>query len=317
MSDSTLRLFAGRANRPLAEEVSQILEVPLGNLEVTRFPDSEVHVLIGDCVRGCDVFVVQPCSEPVNDHLMELVLLIDAFRRASATSITAVVPYFPYARQERMARGREAVSARVVATLLEAVGVDRVIYCDIHVPALQGFFTIPVDPLTAVPILAEYFENDRFKDGVVVSPDVGRAKLAGKYAELLGLPLAVMHKRRSAEGEVKVTHVVGDVKDRIPIVIDDLIASGSILDEVPALVSQGAQEEIYLAITHPVLLPSALERLQHPLIKELVVTNTIRVPEEKRSNKLHIRSVAQLLADVIRNIHEQRSITPLIMWTKD
>ncbi len=310
-----LRLFGGSANKPLAEEVARYLRIKLGRATTTRLPDTEVHVLIEEVVRGQDVFVLQSCSEPVNDHLMELLLYIDAFRRASAHSITVVIPYFPYARQDRMAQGREAVSAKVVADMLERMGANRVMYVDIHNPAIQGFFDIPVDPLSALPILAEYFHRNRFQQAVIVAADVGRAKLAGKFAETLGLPLVIMHKRRASAYEVRTTHVVGDIEGKVPIVVDDIIAGGSLLTQLDALVDAGAQPEIYLAITHPVLLPSALERLDNPIIKELVVTNTIHVPENKRHPKVRILSVAPLLAEAIKRIHAGESVSPLLRLT--
>ena len=306
-----LRLFSGDANLPLAEEVAEILETPLGKLRINHLPDTEVHVQIEECVRGIDIFLLQSCSPPVNENTMELFVLVDAFRRASAASITAVVPYFPYTRQERMARGREAISARVVSTILETLGVDRVIYIDVHSPAIQGFFQIPVDPLSAVPILVEHFQDGRFRDAAIVAPDTGRAKLAAKYAEILGLPLVVMEKRREGS-QVRVTHIVGDIRDRIPILIDDVIASGSVLDEVPALLQAGAHPEVYLSITHPVLVGQSLKKLQDPAIRELVVSNTIYLPQEKRSEKLHIISISPLLAEVIRRIHDGRTISPLL-----
>jgi ribose-phosphate pyrophosphokinase len=262
------------------------------------------------------VFVIQPCTAPVDEHLVELMLLVDAFRRASAGSITAIVPYYPYARQERMARGREAISARVVATTLEALGVDRVIYIDIHSEATQGFFTVPVDRLQAFPILTDYFRGKPFlKNAVVVAPDVGRARLAGKYAEALGVPLVVMHKRREPSGKVSTTHIVGDVRGKIPVVIDDIIASGSVLQEIPELFKRGARDEVHLAITHAVLLPSALSQLDASWVKELVVTDTVLVPPPKRHPKLKVVSVAPMLAYAVRGIYEGTSISPL--WESD
>ncbi|MCC7353398.1 MAG: ribose-phosphate diphosphokinase [Anaerolineae bacterium] len=307
-----LRVFAGNANRPLAEEIAAILGTRLGRCSIERFPDTEVHVMIDDLVRSQDIFLIQPCPAPVNDHLMELLLLVDAFRRASAHSITVVVPYFPYARQDRMSRGREAISARVVATMMETLGVTRVIYIDIHAPAIQGFFTVPVDPLSGIPVLAQHFRSERFRNATIVSPDVGRAKHAGKYAEFLGLPLVLMYKRHVDGGGVRVTHVVGDIKDRIPIVIDDVIAGGSIIDELPALVEAGARPEIYLAVTHPVLVGKSLAKLDNPIIKELVVTNTIPLPPEKQHKKVQVVSVGPLLADAIRRIHEGITVGPLV-----
>lgn len=308
-----LRVFAGSANRPLAEAVTQILGTPLGGCTTTHLNDSEIHVTIDDVVRDQDVFIIQPCSAPVNDNLMELLLYIDAFRRASAHEITAVIPYYPYGRQERMAKGREAISAKVVATMLEAIGVSRVIYFDVHAPATQGFFDVPVDPLTALPALAAYFDKPEFRDAVIVSPDVGRAKFAGKYAEHLRLPLVVMHKRREDFFTAKLTHIVGDIEDKILIIVDDVIAGGSVLDEVDDLVASGARPEVYLAITHGVLLSSAMQRLDNPHIKQLVVSDTICQPEPVLQHpKIRVLSVAELLAQVIGRIHVGSSISSLI-----
>src|SRR4030042_5568417 len=210
MSTHPLRIFAGSSHPALAVEVTNILGVPLGKSTTRIFDDSETYVTIDEVVRDQDIFLIQTCAAPVNDHLMEVLLYLDAFRRASAHSISVVMPYFPYARQDRMARGREAISARVVANLLETQGARRVIFVDIHNPAIQGFFNIPVDPLTALPLLPNYFRKPEFENAAIVSPDVGRASLAGKYAGILDLPLVVMHKRRSGFTDVKTTHIVGD-----------------------------------------------------------------------------------------------------------
>ena len=320
MPEYPLRLFSGSANRSLAEEVSAVLkQESLGYCKTTYLPDSEIHVQINELVRGDDVFLIQPCSAPVNDHLMELLLYLDAFHRASVHSITVVMPYFPYGRQERMAVGREAISARVVARMMQELGASRVIYVDIHAEATQGFFDIPVDPLSARKVLAAHFKDDpKFRDAVVVSPDVGRTKLASRFAELLQLPLVLMHKRREGFHQVRTTHVVGDIRDKIPIVIDDVIAGGSILTQLDGLIEAGARPEIYLAITHPVLLPTALERLDKlDYIKQLVVTNTVHVPPEKMHPKLVVKSVAPLLAEVIFRIWTRRSVSPLLQRPKD
>jgi len=311
-----LRLFACSTNRTLAEEIARNLGVPLGKSTTERLPDSEIHVLVNELVRDQDIFLFQSFSPPVNDSLIELLFYLDAFRRASAHSITVIIPYFPYSRQERMATGREAVSAKVVASMLESLGASRVIYMDIHSPATQGFFNIPVDPLTALPIVVGYFEGLDLPNPAIVSADVGRAKLAGKYAEALGVPLVIMHKRKKGYGESEATHVVGDIEGHTPIVIDDIIASGSVLTQLDALLEKGARPEIYVAITHAVLLPRALERLDRmEYIKQLVVTNTIHIPPEKRHPKLKVLSVAPLLAEAIRRIHEGESVSPLLRLT--
>ena len=313
MPDHPLRIFTGSAHPQLADEMAQLLGVPLGRSTTRRLPDSEIHVMIDEVVREQDIFFVQPCSVPVNDNLMELLLYLDAFRRASVHSASVVIPYFPYARQDRMVRGRESISARVVANLLENQGADRVIFVDIHNRAIQGFFNIPVDPLSAVPILADYFRKPEFENAAIVSPDVGRAGLAGRYAELLNLPLVVMHKRRTDSG-VETTHVVGDIRGRRPIIIDDIMASGSVLKQVDVLYQHGAQGATYFAVTHPVLLPKALEYLgADDRIEKMVVTNSISIPPEKSHPKLKVISVAPLLADIIHRIHEGISISPKLI----
>jgi ribose-phosphate pyrophosphokinase len=315
VKNEDIRLFSGSANRPLAEAMARQLGIELSPLTVTHLADTEIHVQINELVRRQDVFIVQPCAAPVNDNLMELLLLIDAFRRASARRINVVIPYFPYARQDRMARGREAISAKLVARALEMAGASRVVYVDIHSLQIQGFFDIPVDTLSAMPVLAEYFQDSqRFpKDRTaIVSPDVGRARLAGKYAEHLELPLVVMHKRRLGFSETKATTVVGDIKGKIAILIDDLVAGGSVLDQIPALIEAGAEPLVYLAITHPVLLPSALKRLDREEIAELVTTDSIYLPPEKQHSKIRIQSIAPLLAEIVNRIHVGETISPLL-----
>ena len=309
MNRHPLRIFSGSAHPELAREIADFLKVPLGKTTTTRFADTETHVTIDEVVRDQDIFLLQPCSVPVNDNLMELCLYLDAFRRASAHTISAVIPYFPYARQERMARGREAISARVVANMLEMLGARRVLFVDIHSRAIQGFFNIPVDPISALPLLAKYFKKPEFENSAIISPDVGRAGLANRYAQLLNLPLVIMHKRR-AINDVKTTHVVGDIEGRRPIIIDDIIASGSVLKQLDALYERGAVGRAYFCITHPVLLPTALKTLaEDDRIEKLVVTNTIPVPLEKRIPKVEIVSVAPLLADIIQSVHNGESIS--------
>jgi ribose-phosphate pyrophosphokinase len=305
-----MKIFSGSAHPALAQEIADALGIPLGKLTVERFPDTEVHVTIDEVVREVDVFLIQPCPAPVNDHLMELLLLMDAFRRASAHSINIVIPYFPYARQDRISRGRESISARVVANLLENQGASRVIFVDIHNLAIQGFFNIPVDPVSALPILAEYFRKGEFANASIVSPDVGRASLAGRYSEYLNLPLVVMHKRRLSATDTKTTHIVGDIAGRRPIIIDDVIAGGSVLKQVDALYENGAVGGAYLSITHPVLLPSALELLdRNEHIEKLVVSNTIPLTPQKQHPKVEVVTIAPLLAEIILRIHEGSSIT--------
>ena len=305
-----LRIFTGAAHPELAQEIATLLGVLLGKATTRHLPDSEIHVMLDEVVRDQDIFLIQPCPAPVNDHLMELMLYLDAFRRASAHTVSVVIPYFPYARQERMAQGREAISARVVANMLEMAGARRVVFVDIHSRAIQGFFNIPVDPLSALPLLADYFRKPEFEDAAIVSPDVGRAGMAGRYAELLNLPLVVMHKRRTSFSSTETTHVVGDIEGRRPIVIDDVMAGGSVLKQVDALYHAGAEGKAYFAVSHPVLLPTALQRLEaDDRIEKLVVTNTVPVPPEKRHAKLEVLSIAPMLANIIYRIYKAESIS--------
>lgn len=310
MSTHPLRIFSGSSHPGLARDVTEILGVPLGKSTTRFFDDTETYVTIDEVVRDQDIFLIQTCCAPVNDHLMELLLYLDAFRRASAHSISLVIPYFPYARQDRMAHSREAISARVVANLLENQGAARVIFFDIHNPAIQGFFNIPVDPLSAISLLADYFRKPEFRNAAIVSPDVGRASLAGKYAGLLDLPLVIMHKRRTGVSEVKTTHIVGDISGHRPIIVDDLIASGSVLRQLDDLYRHGATGKACLAITHPILLPSALKTLdEDERIEKLIVTNTIPLSEEQMNPKIEVLSIAQILADIIYRIYKGISIS--------
>jgi len=310
MPEHPLRIFSGSAHPELAQEIANLLGVLVGRSTTRRLPDSEIHVMIDEVVRDQDVFLIQPCCAPVNDNLMELLLYLDALRRASAHQVNVVIPYFPYARQDRMAKGREAISARVVASLVEAMGARRVLFVDIHNLAIQGFFNIPVDPVSAIPVLADYLRKPEYHDAAIVFRHVGRATMAGKYAEMLNLPLVVMHKRRANFEETKTTHVVGDIKGRRPIVIDDMIASGSVMKQIDALYAQGAKGKTIFVITHGVLLPTALDILnKDERIEKLVVTNTIPLPVEKRHPKIEVVSIAPLLADIIRRVHLGISIS--------
>ncbi len=276
MTAHPLRIFSGSAHPVLANEVANLLGTSVGKSTTRRLPDSEMHIMIDEVVRDQDIFLIQPCSPPVNDNLMEMLLYLDAFRRASSHSVSLVIPYFPYARQDRMARGREAISARVVANLVETLGAARVVYVDIHNRATQGFFNIPVDPLTAIPLLADYFRKPEFANAAIVSPDVGRAGMAGKYAERLNLPLVIMQKRRLNFQQTETTHVVGDIAGHRPIIVDDMMASGSVLKQLDALYERGAEGKAFFAVTHGLMLPSALEILEkEDRIEKLVTTNTI------------------------------------------
>ena len=308
---SDFRLFTCRSNPELGKEISDCLGLRLGQVEIRTFPDSETHVQIEESVRGTDVYVIQPTCEPVNDNLMELLVMLDALRRASARQVTAVIRYFGYARQDHKSTGREPITAKLVVDLLTTAGADRIISVDLHATQIQGFANIPFDHLTALGILSTYLNEQKIKDGVVVSTDVGRAKLAEKYAGILHPPLAIMHKQRSGIGgrSVEVDQIVGDVSGKTPILIDDLIAGGSIYKHADALVEAGANPG-HIAITHPVLTGQACQLLDRPSIQEIVTTNTIPVPAEKQINgRVRVLSIAPLLAEAIFRIHKHRSVS--------
>ncbi len=310
------RLFAGRANPALAQEISAILGVELGKISIGPFPNSETRVQIEESIRGTDIYLVQPTCQPANEYLMELLITIDAMKRASARQITAIIPYFGYARQDHKTTGREPISAKLVANLLTTAGANRIIAIDLHVPQIQAFFDIPLDHLTAVTTLANYFKDKEVENGVVVAPDAGRAKLAEKYADILSLPLAIMHKRRSGvDGQrVEFVELVGDVSGKTPIVIDDEIATGgSIYQQAKALTAAGANPA-YISIAHAVLVGPALERLKHPAIREVVTTNTIPIlPEKQLNGKIKVLSIAPLLAEAILRIHSHRSVSQVFL----
>jgi ribose-phosphate pyrophosphokinase len=313
-----LRLIAGRANPDLAKEIASILNVPLCDIRISTFANSETHVQIEESVRGKDVFIVQPTCLPANENLMELLVIIDACRRASARQITAVVPYFGYGRQDHKSTGREPVTAKMVADILTNVGVNRVVSVDLHSPQIQGFFNVPMDHLTAVPTLAGYLRKKEFKDAVIVAPDAGRVKMAEKYTDILQIPMAVMTKRRKGIGgnELEFYDVVGNIAGKTAIVIDDEISAGSIIQEVETLFKAGTSE-VYLSITHPILLSAAVESLRASPIKELIVTNTVSVPQEKLAGgKVKVLSIAPLLSKVVLAIHDNDSVSQIFREEK-
>lgn len=310
-SRQRLKIFTGNANPTLAEEIAQYLGVPVGAARVSRFSDGEIQVKINESVRGADVFIIQPTSEPVNEHLMELLVMVDAVRRASARRITAVIPYYGYARQDRKTRARDPITAKLVANLLYASGTRRVITMDLHAGQIQGFFDIPVDHLPGVPLLAQYFMQHHLSDVVVVSPDLGSVQRARDLAERIGAPLAIIDKRRPEPNVSEVMNIIGDIRGKKVIMIDDIIdTAGTITQGAIALKDFGA-EDIYVCCTHPVLSGPAVERLASAPIKEVLVTNTIQLPPHKAIDKIKILSVAPLLGEAIIRIHEDLSVSKL------
>jgi ribose-phosphate pyrophosphokinase len=295
----------------LAEEIAEIMGIQLGKCSVSRFSDGEIQINIEESIRGDDVFVIQSTSVPVNEHLMELLIMIDALKRASARTINIVMPYYGYARQDRKARSREPITAKLVANLLETAGASRVITLDLHAPQIQGFFDIPIDHLMGVPILADYFKSKNLDDIVVVSPDHGGVTRARKLADRLKAPIAIIDKRRPKPNVAEVMNIVGQVAGKTAILIDDIIdTAGTITLAANALVASGAKE-VYACCTHPVLSGPAIERIQNSQIKELVVTNTIALPEEKKIDKIVELSVAPLIAEAITRVYEMKSVSVL------
>ena len=307
-----LRFFTGGAHPGLAKEIADIIGVSLGKITIKSYPDTETWVQVMESVREADVFVLQPTGPPVNDTLMELLIILDAVKRASAATVTAVVPYYGYAKQDRKSTGREPITARLVTDLLIQAGAERVIAVDLHVAQIQGFFDIPMDHLPALTLLADDLRKKDLSNAVVVAPDVGRAKSAEKYARLLDLPMALMHKRRRRGGEApEVVALVGDVRGKTPIIVDDMISTGgTIVNSAKALAREGANPA-YIAVTHGVLVGPAVERLNHESIREVIVTNTAPISEEKRAKlpKLRVLSIAPLLAEVIQRIYKGESVS--------
>lgn len=309
--DPSLKVLTLNSNRKLAEEIAEKIGIEISKSTVSRFSDGEVQINIEESIRGCDTFVIQSTSAPANEHIMELLIMIDALKRASAKTINVVLPYYGYARQDRKARAREPITAKLVANLLETAGATRVISLDLHATQIQGFFDIPVDQLVGVPLLADYFQEKQFDDLVIVSPDHGGVVRARKMADRLKAPIAIIDKRRPKPNVAEVMNIVGNVDGKTCIIIDDIIdTAGTITLAANALVENGAKE-VYACCTHPVLSGPAIERIENSKIKELVITNTIPLAEEKMIPKIKQLSVASLIAKAIIHVHEERSVSQL------
>jgi len=309
---NSLLVFSGNANKPLAKKVCDYLGLPLGKIEISRFPDGEIDMKILEDVRGADVYVIQPTCPPVNENLMELLIMVDCLRRASAERITAVIPYFGYARQDRKAEGRVPISSKLVANVITAAGVSRALAVDLHAAQLQGFFDIPMDHLYAAPVLVEYFRRLEIKDLTIVSPDVGGIKMARAYAKRLNADLAIVDKRRSGPAETEVMHVIGEVKDRNVILVDDMISTATSITEAAKKIRKEGARDIYICGTHAVLAGKAVERLQKAPVKEVVVTDTIPL-DGKEFPTLRVLSIANLLGEAIRRIHHSESVSSLFL----
>lgn len=309
--EQKIRLFTGTANPDLAHEIAGHLNLPMGDAVVGRFRDGEINLQVGETVRGAECFVIQPTCPPADSNLMELLVMIDAFKRASARMVAAVIPYYGYARQDRKNKPRDPICAKLVANLIEASGADRVLTMDLHAGQIQGFFDIPVDNLQAMPILADYFLKKQLEDVVVVAPDVGGVARARRFSERLQAPLAILDKRRPRANEAEVLHVIGDVDGKVAIMIDDLIDTGGTIAKGAAALKKNGAVSVYAGCTHAVFSHPAVERLVEAPVEEVVVTNTIPLGDEYRPEKIKVLSVAPLLGEAIHRIAAEISVSHL------
>lgn len=305
------KMFALNSNRTLAEEMAELLGCELGKCTVNKFSDGEIQIGIEESVRGSEVFVVQSTSYPVNDNILELLIMIDALKRASASVINVVIPYYAYGRQDRKARSREPITAKLMANLLEAAGANRVLTMDLHAPQLQGFFDIPVEHLIGVPILTQYFQSKELEDMVIVAPHNGGIGRARKMAKLLNAPIALIDKRIDEENAAETISVIGNVDGKNAIIIDDLIDTATTLTLAAKALAENGARSIYAGCTHPVFTGESIKMIESSPIKELVVTNTIELPEEKLLEKITLLSVAPLLVEAIDRIHNEKAVSPL------
>jgi ribose-phosphate pyrophosphokinase len=308
-----LRLFSGRSHPELAEEIAGHLGVPLGNANLRNFANGEIHCRYGENIRGADVFIIQTHSEPVNDAIMEQLIMIEAAKRASAKRITAVCPLYGYARQDRKAEGREPISAKLVADLLAAAGANRIVSVDLHSGQIQGFFSGPVDHLTAMPVLLDYLRREAPDDLVVVSPDAGRVKVGARFSQHLGADLAFVHKRhlRGVADAVEAHDVIGDVDGRACVIIDDRIDTGGTIVAAAEILMERGATEVWALATHGLLAGPAVDRLKNAPIARLVVTNTVPIPTEKRIDKLEVLSVSKIFADALDAVFEDKSVSEI------
>jgi ribose-phosphate pyrophosphokinase len=310
--NDSLMIFSGTTTPVFASDVANYLDQKLGGIQISKFPSGEIYARIKDNVRGRSVFVVQTGTQNVNEDIMELLIIIDAMKRASSRSITAVIPHLPYARQDRKAASREPISAKLIADLLTTAGVNRVITIDMHSDQIQGFFNCPVDTLTALPLFASYIKGKNIGSPVIVAPDTGRAKTSKKLADRLGCPLAIIHKQRLEHSKAEVTHVVGEVEKKTAIIVDDMIdTAGTATNGVKALLDMGANKDVYLMATHPILSGPAIERITKAGIKECIVTDSIPVPAERQFPALKVLTVAPLFGEAIKRAYENLSISSL------
>lgn len=306
-----MMIYTGSSTSDLGREIANYLGMDLGKVELKEFSDGEIYVRFLESVRGADVFVLQSLCYPVNDNLMELLIMIDALKRASAAEISAAVPYYGYSRQDKKAVAREPITAKLVADLLRVSGVKRLLTMDLHADQIQGYFDGPVDHLTAIPILASYFREKKLKDVVVVSPDVGRVKVVKRFADRINAPLAIIHKKRPLHNVAKAMTVIGEVAGKRAVLIDDMIDTAGTIVEAADVLKQHRVKEVYACATHPVISGPAIERLKKSVIKEVVVTDTIPLPKEKQIPKIKVLSISSLFAQAMLNVYENKTVSAL------
>lgn len=312
LSDNRLRLFSGAANVPLAQEVARYLGMDLGPMVHKTFADGEIYVQFQESIRGCDVYLIQPCCHPVNDRLMELLIMIDACRRASARQITAVVPYYSYARADRKTAGRESITAKLVANLITEAGANRVLAMDLHSAQIQGYFDIPLDHTYGSPVIIDYLASKSLSDLVVVSPDVGGVARARAFAKKLNdAPLAIIDKRRQAHNVAEVMNLIGDVKGKTAVLVDDMIDTAGTISEGGRLLKAEGARQVYACATHAVFSGPAVSRLSSGVFEEVIVTNTIPLPDSKQFEQLTVLSVANIIGETIWRIHEDSSVSSM------
>ncbi|MCL4386031.1 MAG: ribose-phosphate pyrophosphokinase [Cyanobacteria bacterium] len=310
-TNNRMMLFSGSSNPALALKVAEYLNIQIGQVERKRFKNGEIYIRFMESVRGADVFIMQTCSEPVNDNIMELLIMLDALKRASAGMINVVMPHYGYARQDKKAEGREPITAKLLADLLQVAGMDRLIVADLHTATIQGFFNVPVDHITAIPIIAKYFKEKDLSDSVVVSPDVGGVKRASIFAKQLGLPLAILDKRRPAHNIAEIEHIVGDIEDKDTIIFDDLIdTGGTLVEAINTLLDHGAKK-VYAAATHPIFSGQAIEILGNSKAEEIIVADTIPIKGGYNKDKIKQLSIANLLAKTIKKVYDCKSVSDL------
>jgi ribose-phosphate pyrophosphokinase len=306
-----MMLFSGSSYPVLTDKIAKELGIKAGKVTRTKFKNGEIYVKFDESVRGADVFVVQTCCEPVSDNIMELLIMIDALKRASAGMINAVIPHYGYARQDKKAEGREPITAKLFANLLSVAGMDRAILVDLHAATIQGFFDVPVDHVTAIPIIAKYFKEKNIENGVIVSPDVGGVKRASIFAKRLHFPLAILDKRRSAPNMAEIEHIVGDVEGKEAIIFDDMIDTGSTLLKAIDMLLRHNAKRVYIGATHPIFSGNAIEGFEKSKVEEIVVVDTIPLNKEHKTKKIKVLSIAPLLAKTIKKVYHCKSVSEL------